>query len=84
MNYIIDYHTGAGNMSIDSDDLDTVKALADSNAAYTQQPITIVDEDNNEIVRREWYGVKDGWEDCENPIQFGSFGYYDDWHDINN
>jgi len=76
--YKINYHTGAGDTEFTGDIL-LAMATADSGAVYTQQPITIEDEDGNEVARRQWYGVLTGIEDCQNPIQFGDFGYYADW-----
>ncbi len=81
--YTINYHTGAGNLTAET--IIAAKALADENAAYTQLPITIEDEDGNEVARRCWWGIAydesndDTW--CENPITYGDFGYYSDWED---
>jgi hypothetical protein len=79
--YTINYHTGAGNLEIDSD-LQDAMSVADEGATYTQQPITIEDEDGNEVARREWYGVTTGIEDQQNPIQFGTYGFYADWYEL--
>jgi hypothetical protein len=79
--YVINYHTGAGNKEVNGD-LQAAMAEADAGATYTQQPITIEDEDGTEIARRPWYGVTTGIEDCENPIQFGTFGFYADWYEV--
>ncbi len=78
--YKINYHTGAGDAEF-TGDIWGAMAEADSGAAYTQQPITIEDEDGNEVARRPWCGVLTGIEDCQNPIQFGDFGYYADWYE---
>lgn len=81
MEYTINYHTVAGNETIEAEDLEAVKSQADEGAAYTQQEITIEDEDGKEIARREWCGVefKDG--DAGDPIKFGTFGFYGDWYE---
>jgi len=79
MEYTINYHTGAGNQTIKTDDIKAVLLAADTGAAYTQQPITINDADGAEIARREWCGTSDGEEETNDPIRFGSFGYYADW-----
>ena len=81
MKYRVNYHTGAGNITIDTDDLDEVERQADEGAEYTQQPITIEDTTGKVIARRPWYGALDGLEDCSNPIQIGDYGYYDDWYE---
>ena len=36
-------------------------------------------EDAGETVSRRWWGCLDGLDECDNPIQFGSLGYYGDW-----
>lgn len=79
--YYIDYKTGAGNEC--ADNMDDAKRIADAGAAYTQQDIVIYDEDENEIARRRWCGVAYNADECgaENPICFGSFGFYDDWEE---
>lgn len=78
--YYINYHTGAGNRWIDAADLDAAKSDADKDAAYTQQPITIEDEDGNELSRRAWWGYD--YDDSQSdPIRFGTFGFYGDWVD---
>ena len=77
--YYIDYNTGAGNEWAET--LEDAKALADDGAAYTQESIVIKDEDGKEITRRDWYGT--GYDPdvdyCEDPICFGSFGFFADW-----
>jgi hypothetical protein len=79
MKYYINYGTGAGNRAIESDDMDMVKNEADEGIAYTQTSVLIADDDGNEITTRTWVGCESGIEDQEEPIQFGSFGYYTDW-----
>ena len=55
--------------------------IADEGAAYTQQKITIEDENGETVMTRPWWGVEydPGEDDCEEPICFGSYGYYGDW-----
>lgn len=79
MKYYINYHTGAGNETVDGT-LEEAKRVADEDAAYTQQNIEIFDEDGDSVAIRRWVGVdyNNGYE-SENPIIFGSFGFYDDW-----
>ena len=81
MKYTINFNTGAGDKVVD-DNIYAAMDQADSGATYTQQPITIEDESGNEVARREWYGVSDGWEDENNPIRFGDFGFYADWYEL--
>ncbi|TCL43205.1 hypothetical protein [Harryflintia acetispora] len=80
--YYINYHTGAGDNNAET--LEQAKVLADQGAAYTQQPITIHDEDGEEVARRNWFGVEYNAEDDQetmDPITYGSFGYYGDWQE---
>ena len=79
MKYYINYNTVAGDEWADT--LEAAKELADDGAAYTQQPITIEDEDGNEITRRPWWGVAYDEDEApeESPICFGDFGYFGDW-----
>lgn len=81
MRYTINYNTGAGNETIETEDMISLKALADEGITYTQQVVTIDNENGTEVSRREWYSNLDGIEECDDPIQFGSFGYYSDWND---
>ena len=81
MKYYINYHTGAGNEWVEADSIYDVQAIADDGAAYTQEDITIEDEDDNVLARRRWCGAaydpEEAWE--ENPICFGEYGYFGDW-----
>lgn len=81
MEYTINYHTGAGDEKIESDDLEAVKYRADHGASYTQQPITIEDEDGKELVQRDWNGIEISEGDADDPITFGTFGFYGDWRE---
>jgi len=80
--YRICYHTGAGDTTAET--LEEAMRIADQGAAYTQQDISIEDADGNEVARRRWCGVEYDEDDedlyCEDPICFGSFGYYSDWY----
>ena len=81
MKLYINHHTGAGNEWVEVDSLNDAKNIADEAASYTQESITIEDEDGNELTRRTWYGYHnvDDESECENPIRFGTFGFYGDW-----
>lgn len=82
MKYYINYHTGAGDEWIEGT-LDEAKEAADDGAAYTQQDITIEDENGDAVCFRPWWGTEydpDATEDREDEvIQFGSFGHYGEW-----
>lgn len=67
--------------NIESGDLFHAKEVADANACYSQSDIYIIDDDiSNSIVRR-WRGCMEGVEECENAIQIGNSGFYEDWTD---
>lgn len=84
MKYSINGNTGAGNYTIIADDLETAQRSADEGACYTQQPVTIHDAETMEVIcYRRWWSTAYAPEidDCINPIEFGSFGFYDDWYE---
>ena len=77
--YYINYHTG-----VEDDTAETIEQamqIADDAACYTQQKITIEDENGNAVMTRYWCGVEydPDEHDCEDPICFGSYGFYRDW-----
>lgn len=83
-NYLIDW--GTMQEAYEASSLDEVKKYVDDNAAYTQESITICDEDGNEIARRQWWNNEfdpDLYEDGEEAdvITYGSYGYYDVWQE---
>jgi len=90
MEYYINYNTGAGNEYFNGA-LAEAKAVADKGAAYTQAPIIIclkspITNEWEQVARRNWYAEKFDPELYENGeesdvIQFGSFGYFDEWYD---
>lgn len=79
--YIVKWHTGVEDDMINT--LRKAMSFADANACYTQRDITIEDEDGNIICMRHWWGcpISDDDDDiiCYDPIDFGNYGYYDDW-----
>lgn len=87
MKFLINYNTGAGNKYAEGT-LEEAQRIADEGAAYTQQNIDIVDENDNTICTRRWYGVEfdpSVYEDGEDAdvIYFGAFGYYGEWEEAN-
>ena len=79
--YIVNWHTGVEDDAFDT--LGKAMRFADANACYTQQSITIEDEDGCIICERHWWGtaIDEDDEDLISPIDFGNYGYYDDWRD---
>lgn len=66
----------------DFDRLSLVKDEADKWISYCQSDLTI-NKDNEVVAIRRWYGVEPTEEDKERDIiQFGSFGFYDEWEDV--
>ncbi len=78
MAYSIHYNTGAGD-EYDIETLDLAMETADEGARYTQEDIDIVDDETAATLSRRWCGCLDGLDECDDPIQFGSSGYYADW-----
>lgn len=81
MGYWIRYGTGSGDKYMDTEDLDLAKNEADEGTSYTQTSVIITDDDDNEITTRLWCGCRTGFEDYDDPIDCGDFGYYTDWSD---
>jgi hypothetical protein len=59
--------------------LDEAMKIADENIGYNQESMKILDEEGECVAIRRWCSSLEGIEDCENPVQYGEFGYYDDW-----
>ena len=77
MKYYVNYHTGAGNFEVEGELFEVMEA-EDKDATYPQDSISI-EEDGIVVARRPWYGCMSGVEEEENPIQFGTSGFYGDW-----
>ena len=82
--YFIDFHTDYDTDAelMTAGTLDDAKATADRFAAYTQEPITIVDENGIVAAVRDWEPCpfESDFEDTD-PIRFGVLGFYHDWCD---
>jgi hypothetical protein len=80
MRYIINYGTGIIK-EVEANDLEEVKKIADEGSAYTQESYSIEDVKRNVLAYRLWWGVAYDEDECQedDPICFGSFGYYSDW-----
>lgn len=77
MNYMVDYGMGIIH-DTETDDLEKALQYADNHAAYSQRHYSLT-LDGEAVAWRAWYGGTDGFEDEEDPIGFGNFGYYCDW-----
>lgn len=78
MKYYINYGTGAGNEWVEGT-LEEAKQIADRGISYTECSVSIYDENMEFVCKRKWWGCLTGIEECTDPIDFGSFGFYDDW-----
>lgn len=80
--YFINYHTGAGNTSVDVSTIEDAKELAVDGISYTQEPVTIELEENGkenrEVAYLPWYGVS-ACEDDFVTADYGKFGFYGAW-----
>jgi hypothetical protein len=69
---------------LNAKNIEDAKIEADESVSYCQSSIDLVetnDEGNESTITRKWWGVAfdSSVDESENPIQFGSFGYYADW-----
>lgn len=81
--YFINYHTGAGNQTVNVYDLDEAKEMAQEGIRYTQENVTIEDESENVIAITRWYGIRpESWEHEEGLVleEIGG-GYYSMWEE---
>lgn len=89
--WYVNFGTGEGDEYIEGE-LDTALAFADNSAAYTSADIKVYSVDDEGKISetpacmRWWVGIKfdpDLYEDGEyaDIIDFGEFGYYDEWSD---
>jgi hypothetical protein len=69
---------GMWNEIVKAVSLDKVLEMTQSELTYTQEDV-LVFVNNVLVASRKWYSTLDGIEECEKPIQFGDFGFYDDW-----
>lgn len=79
MTYYINYNT-ISPYEADATTLAGAMAEADSGAAYTQEPYSILDESGRELANRHWYGVAPTDEDAQSDIiEIGGFGFFSAW-----
>lgn len=85
MKYYIDYGTGEDNEWVDGN-LQEAMDIADEGARYTQENFGVYLYDEGTYVPvavRNWYGVAYNADDealyAEDPIVFGTEGFYGDW-----
>lgn len=79
--WYINYGTGEGNMWVNGT-LKEAMDIADKNACYTQLSFAIYYKGLVLVAERSWNGYEaysGHFKAQHNPIDFGSFGYYEDW-----
>lgn len=77
MRYYINYNTGAGNEVVEGTIEDAMR-VAEEGLAYTQKPVTIYNDDHEEVANLQWYGVKPEDDDVV-TARFGDHGFYGEW-----
>ena len=81
MKYILDCDNRIGGGEyIVFNSLEDAQAYADRRASYCQRDINIYSMKHTYC--RRWWGTCSGIEECKDPIQFGNFGFYGDWQEI--
>lgn len=75
--YIINYHTGAGNLEVETDDIQHVKEVAKNGITYTQENVTIEDVEGNVLFVSRWYGIHP--EEYDRPLAIFGNGFYEEW-----
>lgn len=80
MKYYVNYGTGAGNEDVEGTLEDAMK-IAEEGLAYTQQSVSIEDEEGKVVARLPWYGVAPEENDVV-TCQFGDFGFYGEWYEV--
>lgn len=59
--------------------LDYALKVADRNCECSQDDIVLLNSNLKPVAVRRWFGCRDGIEECSNPIDYGTQGYYSDW-----
>ena len=80
-NFIVDYGNGCENV-FEADFLEDILDEIDNTITYTNNSVIVRDEGGMEVARRNFYSVAydENENHCENPLDFGLFGFYDDWN----
>lgn len=81
MKYFVNFHTGSGDFEFEGSLYDAEKEAGRS-VGYTGKDVTIEDSVSDTVYARlPWNGVEydENEHGCEEPICFGTFGFYGDW-----
>ena len=78
--FIVDYGNGCENI-FEADFVEDILDDIDNTITYTNNSVIVKDENGREAARRDFNSVAydENVNCCENPLVFGSFGFYDDW-----
>lgn len=76
--FIINYHTGVKN-EVEAADLEEAKAIAQEGIAYTQENVSIEDEEGTTLAVARWYGISP--EEHDDVLEVVGNGFYADWQD---
>ena len=78
--FIVDYGNGCENV-FEADFLEDILDDIDNTITYTNNSVIVRVEGGMEVARRDFNSVAydENVNCCENCINFGSFGFYDDW-----
>lgn len=79
MKFIINYHTGVVH-EIEAEDLAEAKQIAVEGMTYTQQKVSIEQEDGEVLATSYWFGVAPDEDDAV-LARFGDYGFYQLWDD---
>lgn len=79
-NFIVDYGNSIENV-FKADFVEDILDDIDETITYTNNSVIVRVEGGMEAARRDFYSVAydENENCCENCINFGSFGFYDDW-----
>lgn len=78
--FIVDYGNCCENV-FEADFVEDILDDIDETITYTGNSVIVKDENGREAARRNFNSVAydENENCCENCINFGSFGFYDDW-----
>ena len=79
MKFVINYHTGVKDV-VEVNSLEEAKQIAVEGMTYTQQKVTIEQEDGEVLATSYWFGVAPDEDDAV-LARFGDYGFYQLWDD---
>ena len=82
-NLIINFNNGF-TIDVEVEDLNEAKEIAEEQMSYTQQNVTIQNEDRQLLAVSRWYGYEATEEEKEDNlvlVEFGNSGFYGIWEE---